>query len=157
MAEHTDFRYAVELLNAEEDTEQRGPYKLPEDYTSAAVIALAKVIHTRRTKQGWRCFHCQELFTDKRLAEDHFGRDAESNPACQIKAGAERSLLRALRKAEYYANDVMQELRDETTEAARAHYAQTNRHAEQLQAAEELGYERAIAEIRANGLEPLHG
>jgi hypothetical protein len=44
----------------------------------------------------WRCFHCDEVFTDKAEAQEHFGleRDA-STPACQLTVSEVRE-LRAL-------------------------------------------------------------
>lgn len=94
----------------------------------------------------WRCFHCDEVFTDRRCAVDHFGAHEGCEPACQIKMGAERSLLTALRRAEGDANEMMQRLQSETTDSAKAYYAQNARHQEQLRAAEELGFERGTAE-----------
>lgn len=102
--------------------------------------------------QAWTCFHCGETFTDERLARDHFGPDLDAEAACRIKAGAERGLLTALRRAERDLNDMRRALADEATDAARAYYAQTTRHHEQLRAAEELGYERGLADARAETL-----
>lgn len=96
----------------------------------------------------WRCFHCNEVFTDRRLAADHFGATEDSQPACQIKAGAERSLVAALRNAEREVAEVWQAIHDESTDAAKAYYNQQNRHREQLMAAEEAGYERGLADGR---------
>jgi hypothetical protein len=49
---------------------------------------------------GWRCFHCDEVFLTPGAAADHFGSSQMSVPGCQIKAGEERGLLMALRRAE---------------------------------------------------------
>lgn len=95
----------------------------------------------------WRCFHCDEVFTDRRCAKAHFGPDETSTPACRIKAGAEMSLLTALRRSEADCNEMMQRMQSETTDAATAYYAQMARHQEQLRIAEELGFERGIAEL----------
>lgn len=95
----------------------------------------------------WRCFHCDEVFADRRCAQAHFGPDETSTPACRIKAGAEGSLLTALRRSEADCNEMMQRIQSETTDAATAYYAQMARHQEQLRIAEELGFERGIAEL----------
>jgi plasmid stabilization system protein ParE len=97
----------------------------------------------------WRCFHCDEVFTDRKLACEHFGADEMSEPACQIKAGAERSMVAALRRAEKDAADAWFAIQEETTEAAKAYRAQAGRHNEQLRATEELGYERGLADGRS--------
>ena len=49
---------------------------------------------------GWTCFHCGETFRTPGSARDHFGCTPASDLACRIKAGDERGLLMALRKAE---------------------------------------------------------
>lgn len=104
---------------------------------------------------AWRCYHCGDVFTDDRCARLHFGRDEDSLPACQIKAGAEQGLLGALREAEYAAADAQQAIANECTDAAKAYYAQATRHAQALRNAEELGYERGLADARAEA-SPTH-
>ncbi|UXS01137.1 hypothetical protein [Agrobacterium tumefaciens] len=95
---------------------------------------------------GWRCFHCDEVFTTEQDARLHFGMDQCSDPACKIKLGAEKSLLVALHRAETELQDAWAAIHNESTEAAKAYYAQQSRHGEQLRAAEEHGYERAVAD-----------
>lgn len=94
--------------------------------------------------KGWRCFHCDEVFTEEHFAREHFGRDERCEPACQIAMGAERSLLSALRRAEDDCNEMTQRMQTETTDSAKAYYAQTSRHQQQLRTIEELGYERGL-------------
>lgn len=94
----------------------------------------------------WRCFHCDDMFTDEHAARLHFGPDEGSQPACKIKAGAEGGLLGALRRAEADAGAAWKAIHEETTDAARAHYAQQDRHATQLRLVEEAGYERGLAD-----------
>lgn len=110
---------------------------------------------------GWRCFHCDDYFTSEHSARLHFGAQDGDMPACQIKAGAEGSLLTALRRAESELSDAWASIHNESTEAAKAYYAQQSRHGEQLRAAEELGYERGLrdgmTEITKGGREPATG
>lgn len=96
---------------------------------------------------GWRCFHCDEVFFTANDARLHFGMDQCSDPACKIKMGAEKSLLVALRRAETELQDAWAAIHNENTEAAKAYFAQQSRHGEQLRAAEELGFERGIADL----------
>ncbi len=98
----------------------------------------------------WRCFHCDEVFTDRRCAAAHFGADENAQPACQIKMGGERTLLDALRRAEKEAGDAWAAIHAENTEAARAYYNQQGRHREQLIAAEQVGYERGLRDAQAH-------
>lgn len=103
----------------------------------------------QKPKHGWTCFHCGETFTTEGAARDHFGFEPSADPACRIKAGAERGLLMALRRAEKDAADAWFAIHSETTDAAKAYHAQATRHHEQLRIAEELGYERGLADGRA--------
>ncbi|MFC4255423.1 hypothetical protein GRI97_08280 [Altererythrobacter xixiisoli] len=107
---------------------------------------LARPLPIVQAEPAWTCFHCGDTFTDPTAARLHFGRDERSEAACTIKAGAERSLLRALRNAEQQADDAVQAMHDESTDAARAYHQQRCRHADALIAAEELGYERGLAD-----------
>lgn len=97
---------------------------------------------------GWRCFHCDEHFTDERCARAHFGADESAKPACQIKAGAEGGLVEALREAEAAAAEAWGALHSESSDFAKAYHGQTARHAQQLRRAEEAGYERGLADGR---------
>ncbi len=42
--------------------------------------------HAEALKAQWRCFHCDEVFTDKAEALEHFGADESKDPACRITA-----------------------------------------------------------------------
>lgn len=43
---------------------------------------------------GWRCFHCEEVFTDRQRAADHFGVDPAFDAACvQVLAEGERAIV----------------------------------------------------------------
>ena len=102
---------------------------------------------------GFTCFHCGETFTTPGSARDHFGFDPSADPACRIKIGAERGLVMALRKVEKELSDAWRAIHEESTEAAKAYYAQQTRHRQQLMVAEEAGYERGLAD----GLNHLKG
>jgi hypothetical protein len=47
----------------------------------------------------WRCFHCDEVFTDKTEAREHFGEYLDDSPACLIK-GEDGGLLKRVRELE---------------------------------------------------------
>lgn len=116
---------------------------------AAYAAADAERRQLREHGAGWRCFHCDELFTREADAREHFGFDQSCEPACRIKAGAERGLLGALREAERELAEAWATIQSESTEAARAYHAQAARHARQLIAAEEAGYERGLVDARA--------
>lgn len=98
---------------------------------------------------GWRCFHCDEVFVDEHCARLHFGRDEGQTPACQIK-GSEHGLVEALRRAENDAADAWRAIHNETTDSAKAYFAQSTRHQEQLRVIEQIGYDRCIADVKAH-------
>ncbi|MCA1490148.1 hypothetical protein I6F11_04340 [Ensifer sp. NBAIM29] len=106
-------------------------------------------------RKSWRCFHCDDVFTEERQARLHFGCDEISEPACKIKAGAEGSMLEALRRAEADAERAIAGMHDESSEGWKAYHNIAGRLREQVEAAENLGYERGLAEARAlSSLEP---
>lgn len=120
--------------------------------TDEEVAELERLV--RPATRHWRCFHCDEVFYDEHAAKLHFGMDQCNDPACKIKMGAEGSLVTALRRAEAELADAWAAILNESTEAAKAYYAQQSRHGEQLRAAEELGYERGLADGRAENSSP---
>lgn len=92
----------------------------------------------------WTCFHCGETFTTPGSARDHFGADPLAEPGCRIKAGAERGLLMALRKAE----EELARHRQEDSVIARELHRLQSEFSDKLQSAEELGYERGLASAK---------
>lgn len=117
----------------------RGTVPVHAERTNGAYIPLYAVEPT-----GWRCFHCGDVFTDEGSARLHFGAREIDNPACVIKAGAEGSILKALRDAEQASANAMHALHEECSDFARAYHAQNARHQQALLAAEELGFERGL-------------
>ena len=99
---------------------------------------------------SWRCFHCGEVFTDENAAREHFGFDQASDPACRIKAGAEGSLVKALRAAENAAASAIHMVHNQDTDGFKAYYAAQSRSISAIQAAEEAGYERGLSDGRAS-------
>jgi len=96
---------------------------------------------------GWTCFFCGETFTTPGAAADHFGGELLSDVACRIKAGEERGLLMALRRAE----TELARYRAEDSDSDRAIDALRADHATALRRAEEQGYERGLRDGRRRG------
>ena len=69
----------------------------------------------KQPKHGWTCFHCGETFKKFGAAKDHFGESVDGSAGCQIKAGEERGLLMALRKAEAAIKDLLFKIHYEDT------------------------------------------
>jgi uncharacterized C2H2 Zn-finger protein len=34
----------------------------------------------------WRCFHCDQVFTDAKKAQEHFGKREDERPKCKTKS-----------------------------------------------------------------------
>ena len=74
---------------------------------------------------GWRCFHCDEVFYTPGAARDHFGGTPLSVPGCRIKAGEERGLLMELRKLEDEVTQLRLEREDMEYRADGVHHMVT--------------------------------
>lgn len=98
----------------------------------------------------WRCYHCDEVFTDERSAREHFGINEFQMPGCiaKVNPGGERGLLAALRRSEKELADTLHALNEEDSATMRAMYEMQSRHAEALRIAEEAGYQRGIEDMR---------
>jgi len=125
-----------------------------------AEAAGARAERTRLRSAGnprrWRCFHCDEVFVTEDEARDHFGFDCSCDPACRIKAGEERGLVKALRAAEENLARLVGDLHAENGEAMkqlRRVQAQIGEHARD---AEQAGYDRALRDVEAGKVEPAH-
>ena len=102
-------------------------------------------------KHGWTCFHCGETFTTPGSARDHFGAHMGATPGCQIKAGEERGLLMALRRAE----KELERYRAEDSDADRRHRALVSDHGRELIQAEQCGYDRGLRDARSDAAAAL--
>jgi len=96
---------------------------------------------------SWRCFHCDEVFTDQHRARLHFGTEEGCVPACHIKA-SEGGLLKALRDAEDAARDAWAAIHSEGTDIMAAWRGAQARHHQAVTSAEERGYERGLQDMR---------
>lgn len=70
---------------------------------------------------GWTCFHCGETFRTPGSARIHFGTTPASTPGCVIKAGDEKGLLMALRKAEDARDEFLRQRQRSDEDAEVAH------------------------------------
>ena len=95
--------------------------------------------------QGWTCFHCGETLTTFGAARDHFGADPLCDPACRVKAGEERGLVMALRRAEAE----LARYRAEDSDADRQFYKMRAEHVVALRQAEEDGYNKGVRDALA--------
>lgn len=92
----------------------------------------------------WRCFHCDEVFTDAALAEEHFGVSMCDDPACQIDMTDVRAMENQLRQ-----------YRNEDTYLHREVHRLQAEHAVALRREEEKGYERGLRDAAGDRNEAL--
>lgn len=89
------------------------------------------------TAHTWRCFHCDEVFTDHDEARLHFGPSIYSEPSCRVSP--ER-----LRELELQIDAY----RQEDTELHRAMHGMQCKHQLDLRREEEAGYARGLRDGR---------
>jgi hypothetical protein len=101
----------------------------------------------------WRCFHCNDVFTDRDEAEAHFGIDEMALPACKLSA-LEGGLVKMLRDQE----EELRRFRMDDTASCREFYALGAEHVRQMRREEEKGYasgvkdgtDQAMASLKAH-------
>lgn len=86
-------------------------------------------------EQGWRCFHCEEVFADKAKAREHFGHSLLAEAACTIEAKRLRELEQELER--YRAED---------SDLDRKYHAMEADHAVAVRRAEEAGYDKGLVD-----------
>lgn len=89
----------------------------------------------------WRCFHCDEIFTEYETALEHFGPHPFREPACKIDI---------VKFREMEANHETHNAEDSAMH--REIYALTAKHNSELRRQEEIGYARGLRD--ANHMEP---
>lgn len=95
---------------------------------------------------GWRCFHCDEFFTDEAAARLHFGHSEIREPICTIGAEAVRRMQAEL-----------DSYHEEDTALMRQIYGLGAEHHAAKQRAEEAGYAKGLADGRASVGGPVCG
>jgi hypothetical protein len=89
-------------------------------------------------QQSWRCFHCDEVFTDSEQAALHFGVNQAQKTACQFD-------VKELRETEA----LMRRYQEEDTDLHRELYALRSKHQTDLRREEEKGYARGLKDGKA--------
>lgn len=97
-------------------------------------------------RKQWRCFFCDEVFTSRRWAAEHFGAQQGETVACKLSSH-EGHILAALRKAE----DELARYRADDGDLMRSIYALEADKNVAVRQAEERGYAKGIEEMKAQG------
>ena len=98
-------------------------------------------------RKQWRCFFCDEVFTRRVDAAEHFGE--EDYPACKI-APHEKHLITYIRKLQRE----LRRYRSEDSDVMRSIMTLEADHVTALRRAEEDGYNKGVRDMRAQGLCP---
>lgn len=99
---------------------------------------------------SWRCFHCDEVFTDADKAREHFGGERDDEPACRLnetEGGTLKLYCDALAQVRSY--------QDETDLTSKYFYEMGCTHHQALIREEEKGYARGLRDgqnIAAQGV-----
>lgn len=101
-------------------------------YTTNAIMLNGKW-QGWNARAPWRCFHCDETFTDSDAAAEHFGRSEFQQPACQIDIAEYRKM-----------EEVNRRHCEEDTDLHRTMYAMQSDHQIALRREEEKGYARGL-------------
>ena len=91
--------------------------------------------------QEWRCFHCDEAFTDAESAALHFGKSEYQNPICSVDTAEYRAMEERVRRCNEEDSDLHREI----------HGLHAQHHIE-LQREEEKGYARGLRDQKAEAL-----
>ena len=103
--------------------------------------------HAEQIAAPWRCFHCDEVFTDREAAAAHFGYSECSDPACRVDGG----LATAYRELEARWSKCLNECCEHTN----AYHAAEDDRRRALVQAEQSGYDKGVAEMGAQCAEQI--
>lgn len=104
----------------------------------------------QRVNPHWRCFFCDEVFTTRGLAAEHFGTEVGCDypiTACQIKAH-EGHLVAYIRKLE----EELGVWSSESHDIQKAIFTLESEITGKVRRAEEEGYARGVADMQRQGL-----
>ncbi len=102
--------------------------------------AEAKLIAEKET---WRCFHCDEVFTSRKYAAEHFGSDEGDTPACRL-SHSDGHLVTLIRKLQRE----LASYRREDNHILRAWDARVMEGVDAIRKAEERGFDRGVQDAK---------
>lgn len=109
-------------------------------------IALqAEKVEGEQPAGPWRCFQCDEVFTDAKSAGDHFGVWPSDVAACRVEGGMAAELERLRQETVR----LQRQISEEDTPLYRQLRRQESEHSTALLREEEKGYARGVRDARA--------
>lgn len=143
---------AALCLAVGEDMHVAGETELARIWTKVEAIRAKQAAKPRHSPlpahpsggpREWRCFHCDEVFTEFEAARNHFGDHEMCDPVCSIMAREIRDMERELER--YRAED---------SDKDRQFHALQADHRRALRVEEEKGYEKGLRDGEALFGEP---
>lgn len=95
------------------------------------------------SRAKWRCFHCNDVFTRRVDAAEHFGASEVEQPACEIKRH-EGHLVHYIRKLEAQ----LASYRCDDSDIMRSMMVLESDHRQALIRAEEDGYGKGVRDMK---------
>lgn len=112
------------------------------EFQKLVVVSARNVADRYALSHEWRCFHCDEVFTDRAAAAEHFGADQGETPACKLNQ-VEGGMVTLLREA----HGELRRYRDDDHAMARTFHALGAEHYTKEREAEEKGYALALEQV----------
>ena len=110
-------------------------------FDAARIRALTAENEALRRERGWRCFHCDEVFTTVEAATEHFGKYEDATPGCCIDLAEYRRMEQV---------DFAHRVEDD--ECSRTFHRMQADHLTALRREEEKGYERGLRDAGPEAL-----
>lgn len=111
-----------------------------------AMLSTAPAPPVAGETRAWRCFHCDEVFTDIEDAAAHFMLDGDQPACCLAKVNGDLAKVILTQQKELAA------YRNEDTATIREVYGLGAKHFREMRSEEEKGYARGLADGRNESL-----
>jgi hypothetical protein len=92
----------------------------------APQIRKLETLDAEANPTTWRCFHCDEVFTDRAEAHEHFGDHPDDSPLCLIK-GQDGGLAARIRELEAELMDAYRQRNEYENDARLWHESEAER------------------------------
>jgi hypothetical protein len=119
-------RHAYQQLVAHNNRWSRRGMQQFADGLIAPQIRRLEALDAEANPTTWRCFHCDEVFTDKAEAHEHFGDYPDDNPLCLIK-GQDGGLAARIRELETELMDAYRQRNEAENDARLWHESEADR------------------------------
>lgn len=103
--------------------------------------------------KSWRCFFCDEVFTDPREAQVHFGAEEHNTVACKIMPHQQK-IMEYIRYLETTIRSYIADRHADSHPLLQSVWVLQAQMDQKVRAAEEQGFARGVQAMRAQGFCP---